>query len=303
LLRNDQKTLRGEMKHQELMAKHTSWKVGGPVRRFYRPADRDDLSVFLKQLPADEAIEWVGLGSNLLVRDGGFEGTVIQTKGCMTQIIDTDDTGFIAEAGVSCAVAARYAARKGLVGLEFFAGIPGTVGGALAMNAGAFKGETWSVVESVEMIKRNGQIVRRYPQEFDIHYREVNLPEEDEWFLSASFHLQKGDTKAAQTTIKQLLDKRADSQPIGQASCGSTFRNPDGDFAARLIESCGLKGSCIGDACISEKHANFVINQGQASAADIESLVEHIEKTVLASTGVLLTREFHVVGKPLEVTR
>ena len=294
------KTLRGEMRQQESMAKHTSWKVGGPARQFYRPADRDDLSLFLGQLPEEELLAWVGLGSNLLVREGGFNGSVVHTRGCLTQIVDMDEFHFMAEAGVSCAVAARHAAKKGLVGLEFFAGIPGTVGGALAMNAGAFDGETWKAVETVEMIRRDGSVIRRYPDEFKIGYREVGLPFENEWFLSAVFKLEKGDTQQAQNAIKDLLEKRGNSQPIGQASCGSTFRNPPGDYAARLIESCGLKGECVGDACVSEKHANFVINQGKASAADIEALVQMMQDRVLEKTGVRLQREFHIVGQSLE---
>jgi UDP-N-acetylmuramate dehydrogenase len=289
--------LRGEMRFEESMTSHTSWKAGGNAQRFYRPADRDDLVEFLRQLPEEENLAWVGLGSNLLVRDGGFEGTVIHTRGCMTAISDIDETRFIAEAGASCAVTARHAARKGLVGLEFFAGIPGTVGGALAMNAGAFGTETWERVAYVEMVNRKGEVIKRLPGEFDVDYRQVGLPVEDEWFLSACFELQAGDTEQAQNKIKQLLEQRSASQPIGQASCGSTFRNPENNHAARLIEESGLKGICIGDACVSEKHANFVINRGKASASDIENLVEKIESTVLAKTGIKLEREFHVIGK------
>ena len=292
--------MRGEMRQLESMSKHTSWKAGGTVRQLYRPADRDDLVDFIAQLPADEEIAWVGLGSNLLVRDGGFDGTIIHTRGCLSEMSDIDEHSFTAEAGVSCAVAARHAARKGLVGLEFFAGIPGTVGGALAMNAGAFGGETWQYVEHVEMLSRNGTVTRRYPDEFDISYRQVSMHEQNEWFLSACFRLEKGDIEKAQAKIKSLLEKRSDSQPIGQASCGSTFRNPEGDYAARLIESCGLKGKCIGDACVSEKHANFVINRGNATAADIENLVDEMAGEVLAQTGVRLQREFHVIGKAAE---
>ena len=289
--------LRGEMRLEESMSSHTSWKAGGNAQRFYRPADTQDLIEFLKQVPEDEALAWVGLGSNLLVRDGGFDGTVIHTRGCMTDMKDIDETHFVAEAGTSCAVAARHAARKGLVGLEFFAGIPGTVGGALAMNAGAFGTETWERVAYVEMVNRKGEVIKRLPEEFDVAYREVGMPIEDEWFLSACFELEAGDTEQAQQKIKQLLDKRSASQPIGLASCGSTFRKPKNDFAARLIEQSGLKGACVGDACVSEKHANFVINQGKASATDIEQLVEKIETTVLAKTGVKLEREFHIIGK------
>jgi UDP-N-acetylmuramate dehydrogenase len=289
--------LRGEMKQQESMSKHTSWKAGGVARQLYRPADRDDLVEFMGRLPANEEIAWVGLGSNLLVRDGGFEGTIIHTRGCLSEIADIDEQRFSAEAGVSCAVAARHAARKGLVGLEFFAGIPGTVGGALAMNAGAFGDETWDCIEYVEMLSRDGNVTRRNPDEFDVRYREVMLPENDEWFLSACFRLEKGDIEKAQQKIRTLLDQRAESQPIGLASCGSTFRNPEGDHAARLIESCGLKGKCVGDACVSEKHANFVINRGQATATDIEQLVDEMASVVFEKTGVRLQREFHVIGK------
>ncbi|NNJ90358.1 MAG: UDP-N-acetylmuramate dehydrogenase [Gammaproteobacteria bacterium] len=289
--------MRGEMRQQESMSRHTSWKAGGVARQLYRPADRDDLVDFLRHLPVEEDIAWVGLGSNLLVRDAGFEGTIVHTRGCLSEITDDDEHRFTAEAGVSCAVAARHAARKGLVGLEFFAGIPGTVGGALAMNAGAFGGETWQYVEHVEMLSRNGTVTRRYPDEFGISYREVQLPEQKEWFLSACFRLKKGDIEKAQQKIKALLEKRSDSQPIGQASCGSTFRNPQGDYAARLIESCGLKGKCIGDACVSEKHANFVINRGNATATDIEMLVDDMARIVFEQTGVRLQREFHVIGK------
>jgi len=288
--------MRGQLKKMETMDKHTSWKAGGAVKQFYRPADRDDLSEFLAQLPNDEDVFWVGLGSNLLVRDGGFDGTVIHSKGCLTEVKEIDDQRFVAEAGVSCAVAARFAARKGLTGLEFFAGIPGTVGGALAMNAGAFGGVTWDWVESVEMMQKNGEVVRRNPDEFTAGYRFVDLPEKDEWFLSATFKLQAGDVQAAQEEIRQLLDKRSASQPIGEYSCGSTFKNPPGDFAARLIEQTGLKGSCVGGACVSDKHANFVINTGNATATDIESLVETIEQKVFANTGIKLEREFHILG-------
>lgn len=292
--------MRGELRTMESMAKHTSWKAGGAARRFYRPADRQDLIEFLSSLDADEKLEWVGLGSNLLVRDGGFDGTVIHSKGCLKDIDDVDATKFRAEAGVSCAVAARHAARQGLVGLEYFAGIPGTVGGALAMNAGAFNGETWNNVISVEMINHQGDVVEREPAEFDIHYRYVKRPLQHEWFLSATFQLEKGDAGKAQAQIRQLLDKRAASQPIGEASCGSTFKNPQGDHAARLIEAAGLKGYCMGNACISTKHANFLINQGGATATQIEALADYVEERVYAYSGIRLEREFHVIGDRLK---
>ncbi len=287
---------RGELRFDEPLARHTSWRVGGVARRFYRPADAEDLAAFLRELPADEPLLWLGLGSNLLVRDGGFAGTVIALKGRL-DTIDIDGEVLHAEAGASCARIARQAARAGLTGAAFLAGIPGTLGGALAMNAGAFGGETWPVVRAVRTIDRAGVLRRRLPADYRVGYREVAGPA-GEWFVGAELQLRPGDVAAEQAAIRGLLERRAATQPTGLPSAGSTFRNPPDDHAARLIEAAGLKGYRIGGAEVSPKHANFLINTGEATAADIEALIAHVRDEVERRFGVRLQTEVHIVGEP-----
>lgn len=289
-----QPPLRGEMLHDEPLARYTTWRVGGPARDFYRPADAADLAVFLAGLPDGEPLLWLGLGSNLLVRDGGFNGSVIAMSGRLAQI-DVDGERMRVGAGAACARVAREAARAGLTGAAFLAGIPGTMGGALAMNAGAFGGETWQRVERVSVVDRGGRLRERDAGEYQVAYRHVIRPAE-EWFVGCTLLLERGDVEQEQKAIRALLDKRAATQPTGRPSGGSTFRNPDGDYAARLVEACGLKGYRIGGAEVSEKHANFVINTGDASAADIENLIEHMRAEVERQQGVRLQREVHIVG-------
>ena len=291
-----EQTLRGTLKLNEPMARHTSWRVGGPADRYYEPADISDLAQFLSQQDSNETLMWVGLGSNLLVRDDGIRGTVIMTSGLLNEIELLGEGLVRAEAGVACAKVARFCARQHLVGVEFLAGIPGTMGGALAMNAGAFGGETWQHVAAVETIDRHGQCHLRQPEEFQVAYRHVKGVS-DEWFVAAHLRLHQGDSAAATARIKELLERRNASQPIGLPSCGSVFRNPDDDHAARLIEACGLKGTCIGGACVSEKHANFIINTGNAAAAEIEVLIEKVWAEVERQHGVELIREVHIVGE------
>ena len=289
--------LRGNLLLDEPMSKHTTWRIGGPADRYYQPADIDDLAAYLSQLPAAEPVHWLGLGSNLLVRDGGVRGTVIATSGVVNGLTQVDAHTVRAEAGVACAKVARFCARAGLAGAEFLAGIPGTLGGALAMNAGAFGGETWDVVRAVETLDRQGQRHRRRPEEFEISYRHVRGPQ-NEWFVAAELQLDEtGDPDLLQARIKELLAKRGDSQPTSLPNAGSVFRNPEGDYAARLIEACGLKGSCEGRACVSDKHANFIINTGGATARDVETLIERVARTVAAQQGVELQREVHIMGE------
>jgi UDP-N-acetylmuramate dehydrogenase len=292
----DDNGLRGELRYDEPLSRHTTWRVGGPARRFYRPADRQDLLVFLRRLEPQEPLLWLGLGSNLLVRDGGFPGTVIATQGCLKSMRWLNDDRLYAEVGLACAKIARAAARAGRCGVEFLAGIPGTLGGALAMNAGAFGGETWRRVVRVETVDRLGEVRRREPGDFAIGYRKV-VGAEGEWFLSAELALEHGDVEAAQGEIKRLLERRAATQPTRLPSCGSVFRNPPGDYAARLIESVGLKGLRIGGAQVSEKHANFIVNTGAASAADIEQLIALVQKEVESGTGIKLMTEVHCIGE------
>lgn len=288
--------LRGVLKLNEPMSRHTTWRVGGPAERYYEPADIDDLGLFLSQLDTDEPLMWLGLGSNLLVRDGGIKGTVIVTTGLLNEIRMLENGVLKAEAGVACAKVARFASRHGLVGAEFLAGIPGTMGGALAMNAGAFGSETWPCVSAVEVMDRYGNMRVRTPDEYEITYRSVK-GHDDEWFVAAHLMLKEGDAASASARVKELLEKRAATQPIGLPSCGSVFRNPEGDYAARLIEDCGMKGTYIGGACVSEKHANFIINSDHATAQDIESLIDEVAQAVEQKHGIKLVREVHVVGE------
>jgi UDP-N-acetylmuramate dehydrogenase len=288
--------LRGDLKLNEPMSAHTSWRAGGPADRCYRPADLQDLQQFLMTLPTDEPLYWVGLGSNLLVRDGGIRGTVILPFGGLDTLKLLEGDKLRAGAGVACAKVARFAARAGLVGAEFLAGIPGTMGGALAMNAGAFGGETWPLVSSVQTLDRNGELHVRAASSYRVSYRTVAGPE-DEWFVAVDLQLKKGDSAAAQARIKELLERRSATQPTQQPSCGSVFRNPPQDFAARLIESCGLKGERIGNAEVSEKHANFIVNLGQARAADIEALMRYVQSQVKQKHGVWLEPEVRIIGE------
>jgi len=286
---------RGEMLVNEPMAQHTSWRAGGVARRYYKPADLEDLSNFLQEMDSHEPLLWVGLGSNLLVRDGGYPGTVIQTLGALTMLEWLDDVTLRAGAGVTCAKVAREAAKQGLNGAGFLAGIPGSMGGAMAMNAGAFGGETWDHITAVDTIDRNGSLQRRSPEEFRIAYRTVKGVA-NEWFVAAHLQLQQGDVERAQTDIRELLARRAATQPTNQFSCGSVFRNPPGDHAARLIEAAGLKGKVQGGAQVSGKHANFIVNTGCASAADIETLINQVQGRVEQLFDVCLETEVRIVG-------
>lgn len=294
--------LRGELKAAEPMARHVSWRAGGAAARCYAPADLEDLALFLRQLPPAEPLLFAGLGSNLLVRDGGYAGTVVLTHSarCHPQLLAGR---LYAEAGVAAPKVARFAARQALAGAEFLAGIPGTVGGALAMNAGCYGAETWEIVERAVTIDRRGEVRTRGRDEFEIGYRHCALKGgarlgEDEWFAGAWFGLAQGDGAASRERIRELLEKRIAAQPLSLPNAGSVFRNPPGDHAARLIEACGLKGLARGGARVSEKHANFIVNpKGVASAADIEWLIAEVRARVLERTGVALQAEVRIVGE------
>lgn len=285
----------GELREMEPMSRHTSWRVGGPAELYYRPADLDDLSQFLKGLGSATPVFWLGLGSNLLVRDGGIPGVVIAAVGIFRDLERVGDTRVRAGVGLPCTQLARQCVRWSLGPSEFFAGIPGTIGGALAMNAGAHGHETWDRVRNVTTIDRRGEIHERSPADYEIGYRSVTGAA-DEWFVEALFEFDAG-VEASQDKLKELLARRKETQPLGLPSCGSVFRNPPGDFAARLIETAGLKGHRIGGAEVSEKHANFIINRDQASAREIEELINHVQNTVAEVHGVDLVREVRIVGE------
>lgn len=305
--------LRGHFLYNEPMKKHVSWRAGGSAERLYLPADLEDLTWLLRSLPAHEPIHMVGLGSNLLVRDGGVAGVVILLHGVLDRIAiegrtqgmppapEGVETALVyAQAGVAAPKLARFAANHDLMGGEFWAGIPGTVGGAIAMNAGCHGSETWDRLVQVQTLDRQGHLNERLPDEYVTGYRHVALKHaSQEWFVGGWFRLARGDGAASRETIKALLKKRIASQPLNLPNAGSVFRNPPGDYAARLIESCELKGYRIGGAQVSEKHANFIVNLGGATAADIERLIEHVEETVEARTNVRLIREVRIIGERL----
>jgi UDP-N-acetylmuramate dehydrogenase len=288
--------VQGEIRYDEPMSRHTSWRAGGPAEMFFIPSNVADLASFLRELDRDTPLFWHGVGTNLLVRDGGIPGVVISASRILRDIERTDRYLVTAGAGVPCTQLARQCMRWTLGPSEFFAGIPGTVGGALAMNAGAHGGETWERVDSVRTIDRSGEIHQRAPGEYTVAYRSVTGPA-NEWFLGATLRFEQGVIPSLES-MNAMLERRKATQPLGLPSCGSVFRNPTGDFSARLIEAAGLKGHRIGGAEVSEKHANFIINRDNASATDIEELIEHVRQTVFDKHGVRLEHEVRIVGEP-----
>ncbi|TJY65162.1 UDP-N-acetylmuramate dehydrogenase [Sinimarinibacterium sp. CAU 1509] len=290
---------RGVLRHDEPMSRHTSWRVGGPAATYFEPADRADLIAFVQQLPADEPVLWLGLGSNLLVRDGGWRGTVIALHGAVDELRLESESMIYAEAGVHCARLAKFAQQHAKAGLGFMAGIPGSVGGALAMNAGAWGGETWAQVEVAEVVRRDGSTQWLPAADFHYGYRHVEMPSQALGFLAARLRVSEDPDGEHARYTRESLARRKASQPVGKPSAGSTFRNPPGDHAARLIESCGLKGHRVGGAEVSPQHANFIIAEVGTRASDIEQLIEHIRRTVQLQTGVELHPEVRIVGEPV----
>lgn len=313
--RAEEISLHGEMRYQEPMRRHTSWHAGGYAQRAYVPFDLADLSRFLRGHPTGEAITMIGLGSNVLIRDGGLRGTTVLLHRALseTRFSAAPDGGGViyAEAGVAAPKLAKFAAQRKLDGAEFFAGIPGTIGGAIAMNAGCYGAETWDFIGSVTTVDRLGRLRERGLEDYEIGYRSVKLNAGDasrpeiesgddqmlEWFVAAHFAFGPGETAASERKIKELLDRRLATQPVGQPNAGSVFRNPNGHHAARLIESCGLKGLTIGGAQVSTKHANFIVNLGTASAADIENLIEKVQSVVKQQQGIEMEREIRIIGE------
>jgi UDP-N-acetylmuramate dehydrogenase len=291
----------GRVLYNEPMSRHTSWRVGGPADVLFNPRDITDLAQFMRSLDAEQPLLWVGLGSNLLVRDGGVRAAVIETHGALDELKQLNETEVTCGAGVPCAKLAKQCIKWGLGPAEFFAGIPGTLGGALAMNAGAFGGETWAHVLEVETIDRAGHLHTRAKSDYTVSYRHVAGPE-NEWFLGARLKFEP-KPGANNDQIRTLLAQRKATQPIGELSCGSVFTNPPGNHAARLIDQAGLKGFRIGGARVSEKHANFIINDGAATAHDIEQVIEHVIQTVERLHAVRLQPEVRIVGELRSVDR
>ena len=296
--------LRGVLMRNEPMMKHTSWRVGGEAEIFYKPEDIDDLCLFLNQQDNKGDITFVGLGSNLLVRDKGINGIVVCASGVLNNLKALAANQYYVEIGVPAPKLAKHSAKASLTGAEFLCGIPGTIGGALAMNAGAMGDEIWRIVKDVTTIDTYGVTRVRSADEFDIAYRSVKAKPDagftlgkTEWFIAATIQLTSGDRTVSEKTIKSHLARRAATQPTQQPNAGSVFRNPEGDFAARLIESAGLKGYCIGGACVSDKHANFIINTGTATANDVEMLIQFIHRTVLSEFDINMVQEVRIIGE------
>jgi UDP-N-acetylmuramate dehydrogenase len=286
------------VRHSEPMSRHTSWRVGGAADLYFEPATVEELTSFLASLPRDCPVTWIGLGSNLLVRDGGIRGAVVATS-TLPKVFEHEGAGRVrASASLPCATLAKRAARLGLGPAAFFAGIPGSLGGALAMNAGAFGGETWDSVASVETIDRGGATRTRERGDYEIGYRSVAGPEA-EWFVEATFAFAQAQP-AEPARIRSLLRERSDKQPLGLPSAGSVFRNPAGAHAGELIEKAGLKGMRRGGAVVADKHANFIINTGSATADDIETLIEAVRQRVSAATGIELVPEVRILGERAE---
>ena len=303
------RTPRGQLREQEGMDRHCSWRAGGPARRYYVPTDLAGLQHFLQGRPTDEPLYVTGLGSNLLVRDGGLAATVVHTHGALSGLQALQHGVLDVEAGVASPKIARFAARHDLEGAEFLAGIPGTLGGALAMNAGCYGDDTWSHVVDVTTIDRAGRLRVRTPADYAVAYRHVVLRQAGsaeglaplaEWFVSARLRFSAGDGQRAGLRIRELLSRRIATQPLQQPNAGSVFRNPPGDHAARLIEAAGLKGLSFGGAQVSQRHANFIVNLGQATAAQIESLIRHVQAVVQERSSVLLEPEVRIVGEVLQ---
>lgn len=291
-----QSKLQGILLLNESLARYNSWRVGGKADRVYIPAGLQDLQAFLQGLDENEPVHFIGLGSNLLVRDGGVRGTVIVMHNALNTLEMQGDLLY-ADAGVTSAKVAKFSAKQGKRGAEFLAGIPGTVGGALAMNAGCHGGETWDIVNKVLTIDAHGKLHERDREEFVATYRHLEMPAKNEWFIGAWFELPNGSAAEAELTIKNLLAKRLATQPLNLPNAGSTFRNPEGDYAARLIEACGLKGHQIGGAQVSEKHANFIVTMPGATAADVEQTIALMRNAVKEKFGIELQQEVRVIGE------
>ena len=295
-IKNIQKMLKGRLRENVSLKDYNTWKIGGKAEYFYEPSDIKDLKLFLELLQ-NTPVTFLGNGSNVLIRDGGINGCVICLKNTLNNYFVKDEE-YIFEAGLSCMKMAQITARENYEGLEYLCGIPGSLGGALAMNAGCYGSETWDFISKVLLIDLNGNQFTRYKEEFDVGYRKVvNKKGLNEYFLGAWFVFPEGEKETAQTAIKDLLKNRKDTQPLEWPTAGSTFRNPPNNYAAKLIEDCDLKGHCIGGAQVSNKHANFIVNIGNATALDIERLIEHIKKRVLEVKNITLETEIRFIGE------
>ncbi len=283
----------GRLRENEPMARHATLGVGGPARWFFRPANREALTRALPLLPRELPLLPIGRGSNLLVLDEGFDGVVIDLG--ELDAIAFEGRLARAEAGARMGRLARQCADRGLAGLEFMATVPGDVGGGVAMNAGAFGQQVSDTLQSARVLHRDGREETLAAANLDMGYRRARLPA-GALVIEATFALAPDDAAAIRERMRAMREKRGESQPLNQPNCGSVFKNPPGDHAARLIEAAGLKGRAIGGARISGRHANFIVNEGRATAADVLALIRLAREEVAARFGVRLEPEVRIVG-------
>ncbi|RUQ75598.1 UDP-N-acetylmuramate dehydrogenase [Azospirillum doebereinerae] len=287
---------RGRLTADAPLAPVTWFRVGGPAEVMFRPADPEDLAGFLAALPHDVPVTVIGVASNLLVRDGGIPGVTIRLGRGFTDIVAEGDTLTVGAAALDLNVA-TVARDAGIAGLEFLSGIPGTIGGALRMNGGAYGREMADALVSAQAVGRDGAMLSFTREEMGFTYRHAAVPEGCV-FTGATLRGELGNALEIARRMTEIADKRADSQPIRSRTGGSTFKNPDGHKAWELIDKAGCRGLSIGDAQVSEKHCNFLINQGAASAADLEALGDEVRRRVFETSGVTLEWEIKRVGVP-----
>ena len=300
-----QNKIKGEVRYDEIMAKYTSMRIGGPADVFVLPANLRDLQIILKHR-GNCPVWTLGEGTNLLVGDRGIRGIVVSLKNCFKSIKrpvfyktpEGKERAVIqVDAGVKLSYLAKYAARYGLKGIESLVGIPGSVGGAVVMNAGAEGTEIGQVLRSVKRIDLDGEVETFDKDEIKFTYRKTIFPSEEGIVISAELDLEKGETSEVHRKMDDHLSRRSSTQPLTMPNSGSIFKNPEGDSAGRLIESSGLKGCGMGGAGVSIKHANFIVNKGNASAKDVIKLIEHIQTVVEEKTGTKLEQEIIFIGE------
>ena len=288
--------VRGRYTEGSLLSKVTWFRVGGPAEVLYKPADLEDLQVFLANKPTDIPVFVLGVGSNILVRDGGVPGVVIRLGGAFADIT-VEQENIVAGAAALDLNVAKTAARAGRSGLEFYSGIPGTIGGALRMNAGAYDSETKDVLLSADAVTAHGELMTYTPDEMDMRYRHCGV-DADQIFVRAVFKTVAGDRDQIETRMQEIQSARSDSQPIRSRTGGSTFKNPEGMKAWQLIDAAGCRGLTCGGAQVSDQHCNFLINTGTASAKDLETLGEDVRSRVSERMNVTLDWEIKRIGVP-----
>lgn len=288
--------VRGRLAQAAPLAAMTWFRVGGPAEFLFRPADVDDLCAFLRDLNLEMPVTVIGAASNLIIRDGGLNGVVIKlARGFGEVVVEAD--GLIVGAAALDITVSEHAAAAGLTGLEFLSGIPGTIGGAVAMNAGAYGGDIASVLDWAEIVTRDGQVQRLDVQELGLSYRHSNLPS-DAVVVRARLRAQAGEMSLIAARMAEIKAKREATQPVRARTGGSTFANPEGRKAWELVDAAGCRGLRKGNAQVSELHCNFLLNLGEATAAELEALGEDVRRRVERQSGVLLRWEIKRIGVP-----